>query len=153
MTSLGKITTSISGGVFSRPLDALVILKTINMESEMKKVKVVKVDSDSLEFDNGVVLSSAHESECCEQHYLSLADLTLTDFEGLEFDLTSDDFFERIEGFGIALKPLVGFPVRIPGYGYNNGYYSGQLDLTLSDNKGFSKVFDVTECQVVECSM
>ena len=116
----------------------------------MDRVKVVKVDSDSLEFDNGVVLSSDHESDCCEQHYLSLADLTIADFEGLEFDLTSDDFFERIDGYGIALKPLVGFPVRVPGYGYNNGYYSDQLDLILSDGKGFSKVFDVTECQVIE---
>jgi len=97
-----------------------------------------------------VVLSSDHESECCEQHYLSLTDLAVTDFDGLEFDLTSDDFFERIDGYGIALKPLVGFPVRIPGYGFNNGYYSDQLDLTLSDGKGFSKVFDVSECQVIE---
>jgi hypothetical protein len=115
----------------------------------MDRVKVVRVDNESLEFDNGVVLSSDHEKECCEFHYLSLADLTIADFEGLEFDLTSDDFFERIEGYGIALKPLVGFPVRVPGYGCNNGYYSDQLDLILSDGKGFSKVFDVTECQVV----
>lgn len=116
----------------------------------MNKAKVVKIDSDSLEFDNGVVLTSDHEPDCCERHYLSLADLTISDFEGLEFDLTSDNFFERIEGYGIALNPLKGFPVRIPGYGYNNGYYSDQLDLVLSDGKGFSKVFDISECQVVE---
>jgi len=73
--------------------------------------------------------------------------LTLADFAGLEFDLTSDDFFERIVGYGIALKPIVGFPVRIPGYGSNNGYYSSDLDLVLIDGKGFSKVFDITECQ------
>jgi hypothetical protein len=75
--------------------------------------------------------------------------LTLADFDGLEFDLTSDDFFERIEGYGIALKPVAGHPVRIPGYGSNNGYYSSQLDLVLSDGKGFSKVFDVSECQKI----
>jgi len=76
--------------------------------------------------------------------------LALADFDGLEFDLTSDGFFERIEDYGIALKPLVGFPVRIPGYGSNNGYYSDQLDLILSDGKAFSKVFDITECQEVD---
>jgi hypothetical protein len=113
----------------------------------MNKVKVVKVDSDGLEFDNGVMLDSNHDSDCCESHYLSFADLTITDFEGLEFDLTSDDFFERIDGYGIALKPLAGHPVRIPGYGSNNGYYSSQLDLVLSDGKGFSKVFGISECQ------
>ena len=116
----------------------------------MNRVKVVKVDSDSLEFDNGVVLSSDHKSDCCEQHYLSLTDFDIADFDELEFDLTSDDFFERIDGYGIALKPLVGYPVRIPGYGFNNGYYSSQLDLKLSDGKGFSRVFDVSECQVIK---
>lgn len=29
----------------------------------MNKVKVVKVDSESLEFDNGVVLTSNHDSD------------------------------------------------------------------------------------------
>lgn len=76
--------------------------------------------------------------------------MTLADFDGLEFDLTSDDFFERIEGYGIALKPLVGHPVRIPGYGSNNGYYSSRLDLVLSDRKGVLKVYDVSECQVID---
>lgn len=107
----------------------------------MDKVKVVKVDSDGLDFDNGVRLNSDHDSECCEWHYLSLADLTVADFDGLEFDLTSEEFFERIDGYGIALKPLAGHPVRIPAYGTNNGCYSSQLDLVLSDGKGFSKVF------------
>lgn len=113
----------------------------------MNKVKVVKMDSDSLQFDNGVSLTSDHEPECCESHYLHFGDLTLDDFNGLEFDLTSDNFFERIEDYGIALKPIHGHPVRIPGYGFNSGYYSSNLDLVLSDNKGFRKVFDISECQ------
>ena len=115
----------------------------------MKKLKVVKIDSDSIEFDNGVQLYSNHDQNCCEHHYLSLDDLTLEDFAGLEFDLTNDDFFERIEDYGIALKPISGFPVRIPGYGSNNGYYSSNLDLIITDNKGFTKTFDISECQVV----
>ena len=116
----------------------------------MNKVKVVKVDSDELEFDNGVRLGSYHDQECCESHYLSLADLTLADFEGLEFDLTSEEFFERVDDYGILLKPLAGHPVRIPGYGVNDGYYSSQLDLVLSDGEGFSRVFDISECQAYE---
>ena len=115
----------------------------------MNRVKVIKVDDGLLEFDNGVKLYSDHDQDCCESHELSLADLTIGDFEELEFDLTSDNFFERIEGYGIALLPLRGHPVRIPGYGSNNGYYSAQLNLVLNDGKGFSKVFDVTECQTI----
>ena len=112
----------------------------------MNKVKVIYIN-DGIMFDNGVFLFSNHESDCCESHYLDFTYITIDDFDGLEFDLTSDDFFERVEGYGIALKPLNGHPVRIPGYGRNNGYYSCHLDLVLSDNKGFSKVFDVSECQ------
>lgn len=115
----------------------------------MKNLKVVKVVSDSLEFDNGMVLLSYHDQDCCENHYLSLADLTLTDFEGLVFDLTDNDFFERIEDYGIALKPKNGHPVRIPGYGSNNGCYSTNLDLiiTNTDGHGVFKQYDITECQ------
>lgn len=115
----------------------------------MNKVRVVNIWPESLQFDNGVILSSCHESDCCESHYLSFTDLALDEFDELEFDLTSDKFFERIEGYGIALKPLSGHPVRIPGYGYNNGYYSSNLDLFLSDDKGLSIKFDVSECQVI----
>lgn len=118
-------------------------------KKDNKNLKVVKLDLDSLEFDNGVKLYSYHESDCCENHYLSFSDLTLDDFEGLEFDLSNDDFFERIEGYGIALKPIKGFPIRIPGYGENNGYYSENLSLIVTDCNGFEKRYDVTECQKV----
>ena len=112
-------------------------------------LKVIEIDSKSntLIFENGVKLCSYHQTDCCESHYLSLEDLTLDDFEGLEFDLTNDDFFERIDGYGISLKPIIGHPVRIPGYGSNNGYYSCELDLIVTDGKGGCKSYDITECQ------
>jgi hypothetical protein len=110
-------------------------------------VKVVKVDSDSLTFDNGVTLYSNHDRNCCESHWLCFNDLSLEDFEGLEFDLSNDNFFERIKGYGIAIKPIFGHPVRVPGYGENNGYYSSDLELIVSDGKGFEKTFDISECQ------
>jgi len=112
--------------------------------------KVVRITEDDLYFDNDKKLSSTHERECCEMHYLSFEDLTLEDFEGLEFDLESN-FFERIEDYGIALLPIVGHPVRIPGYGWNNGYYSSQLDLVLLDTHNeIIKAFDVSECQDIK---
>ena len=113
----------------------------------MNKVKVVKIDSDSVEFENGVNLYSNHYKDCCESHYLSLDDLTMVDFEGLEFDLTNDSFFKRIEGYGIELIPINGHSVKIPGYGYNNGYYSSNLSLILTDDNGFRKEYDIFECQ------
>ena len=115
----------------------------------MENLKVVKIDSDSLEFDNGMILYSNHEQNCCENHYLSLSDLTIDDFNGLEFDLSNDGFFERIEDYGIALKPKKGHPVRIPVYASNNGYYSSNLDLIITNTDGRSifKKYDISECQ------
>ena len=113
----------------------------------MKNVKVVKVDSEGIEFDNGMRLYSFHDQDCCEHHYLSFDNLTIEDFNGLEFDITNDEFFERIEDYGIALNPTNGHPVRIAGYGSNNGYYSSNLELIIADGRNIYKQFDITECQ------
>jgi len=115
----------------------------------MDKLKVIKIDSSEITFDNGSKLYSNHEQDCCESHSLSMNDLTLDDFDGLEFNLTTDEFFERIPEYGIALKPIVGHPVRIPGYGSNNGYYSSNLDLIITNayNMGIYKEYNITECQ------
>lgn len=115
----------------------------------MENQKVVKIEKESILFENGCKLFSNHEKDCCEVHYLSFKDLTIEDFDGLEFNLTTDLFFERIEGYGIALLPINGHPVRIPGYGYNNGYYSSQLDLILTDGKKITKTYDISDCQTI----
>ena len=115
----------------------------------MNKLKVVKVNDEGLEFDNGVKLYSYHSQDCCENHELYFRDLTLAEFEGLEFDLTNDGFFKRVPGYGIELIPIHGFSVRIAGHGSNNGYYSDSLDLIISDGKGFEKTFGISDCQIV----
>jgi len=107
---------------------------------------VVKIEKESIEFDNGVQLYSNHESECCENHWLSFEHLTLDDFDKLKFDLSTDTFFKRIDGYGIELIPVRGHSVKVPGYGSNNGYYSSQLELVLSGG-GLDKTFDISECQ------
>lgn len=115
----------------------------------MEKLKVVKVTSDELVFDNGFKLFSDHNQDCCEHHYLDFSDLTIGDFEDLEFNLANDYFFNRVEEYGIELKPLVGHVVRIPGYGLNNGYYGSNIDLVIADLNGKTiKSYDVSECQL-----
>lgn len=116
----------------------------------MEKLKVVKIDSDIIEFENGIKLYSNHDSDCCESHELYIKDLMMSDFEGLEFDLTNDNFFKRIPDYGIELIPIHGHSVKIAGHGYNNGYYSDQLDLILTDGKDLKKIYDITDCQVIE---
>lgn len=112
----------------------------------MNKSKVVRVGSFGITFDNGAELSSCHNRDCCESHELYFQDLSLADFEGLEFDLSNDNFFKRVDGYGIELLPIHGHPVRVAGHGYNNGYYSSNMDLLLT-NGYETKTFDISECQ------
>jgi hypothetical protein len=113
----------------------------------MEKLKVINIGSDAIEFENGVKLYSNHETDCCEYHKLNLSDLTIADFEGLEFDLTNDGFFNRIPDYGIELIPLHGHSVKIAGHGYNNAYYSDQLDMIIEKDGKENKRYDITECQ------
>lgn len=116
----------------------------------MENLKVVKIDQCYIYFEKGIKLYSEHVSDCCESHELSFNDLTIEDFKGLEFDLTGDGFFNRIEDYGIELIPIKGYSVKIPGYGYNNGYYSSDLELVIGNDKGVLKTFDITDCQEIE---
>lgn len=108
--------------------------------------KVTKIDSYVIYFDDGSVLTSDHEQSCCENHYLSFEDLTMKDFEGLDFNLSGGEgyLFNKIEDYGIELIPVIGHSIKIPGYGYNNGYYSDNLTLVIGNSS-----YDITECQVV----
>ena len=115
----------------------------------MDKLTVVAINQESIIFNNGVVLDSDHNQDCCEEHYLSFEDLDLKDFNGLEFDLTGDTFFKKIDGYGVELVPINGFSVKVPGYGSNNGYYSDDLTLCVR-GEGIDKEFDITECQEID---
>lgn len=110
--------------------------------------KVVKVDSDTVYFQDGFQLYSYHEQECCESHYLSFGDLTIDDFKDLEFDLSDENFFKRIDDYGIELIPLKGHSIKVPGYGSNNGYYSSNIDLVLF-GKDVLIHYDVSDCQIL----
>lgn len=107
--------------------------------------KVVEVKDEYIKFDNGITIFSEHEQDCCEHHYIDFSYVNLDDFDGLEFDLSDDKFFNRVDGYGLELIPVSGWGVRIPGYGSNNGYYSSNLSLSLSDGRHF----DISDCQVI----
>ena len=116
----------------------------------MNNLKVVKVDTrnDVIEFDNGFKIYSDHQQDCCEHHYLDFSDLIIDDFDDLEFDLTDENFFNRIEDYGIELKPIKGHSVKVPGYGSNNGYYGSNIDLVIENKEGkVIKTYDISECQ------
>lgn len=112
----------------------------------MGNVTVEKLLGHEIIFNDGTILTSEHRSDCCEEHYLSMSDLTLEDFEGLEFDLSNDDFFKRIPEYGIELIPVKGHSVKIPAYAENNGYYSDNLELVIKGDN-YIKKYNITNCQ------
>ena len=116
----------------------------------MKTHKVVSVTSEGIRFDSGLFLSSHHNSDCCEHHELTFTDITLQDFDGLEFVIDAEgSFFRKVDGYGIEMIPVHGHSVRIPGHGYNNGYYGANLSLCVT-GEGIDLDFDITECQLIE---
>jgi hypothetical protein len=106
--------------------------------------RVIEINENLL-FDDGSELYSEHDQDCCESHYLSFDDLTLSDFDGLDFDLDGK-FFEEVPDFGIRLISLDGRVIPIPGYGSNNGYYSSNLSLILARGN-YIKEFNISDCQ------
>lgn len=115
----------------------------------MNNLKVIRVSKEVLYFTKNVELTSGHEQDCCETHYLDFSDLGIGDFDNLEFDFTNDNFFRKIEGYGIELVPIKGYSVRIPGYGCNNGYYGTDLQLVINGHNNFHKEYDISECQEI----
>lgn len=115
----------------------------------MNLVTVKEINSEAIIFSNGYQLISEHDQDCCENHYLDFSDLVLDDFKHCLFDLDSE-FFEKIEDYGIAIIPINNHKIRIPEYGYNNGYYSSELILTIID-ENFKKVksWDISDCQII----
>lgn len=111
--------------------------------------KIKEIKEDIIYFENGFKLYSDHDQACCESHYLDFEHIKEEDYKDLEFDLSNDNFFTRIEDYGIALNATNNFPLRIPGYGYNNGYYGSNIDLILETDKGL-RTYDVSECQIIE---
>lgn len=112
----------------------------------MNKLKVVEVESNCIRFDNEIILHALHDKPSYE-FYLCFDDLTLDDFKDLEFDLTSDKFFNRMIGYGIELIPIKGHPIRTPGYCVNNGYYTSDLLLVLTSGDDIIKKFEVSDNQ------
>lgn len=85
------------------------------------RTKIMKADDESIVFDNGYQLYSTHERECCEFHYLDTTQVDMDEVKDLEFNLEGTSFYRPVAGYGIELLPLNGHPVRVPGYGHNNG--------------------------------
>lgn len=103
-----------------------------------QKTKIKQVSEYSILLDNGYIIESHHEQSCCETHYLAIGEsrdelLKLGEFDTIEVEI--------IKGFGIKFNG-----VAIAGYGDNNGCYSSDLALIISNSKE-KYIIDCTEGQ------
>lgn len=112
----------------------------------MTIVTIEKVDDEGIYCDNGYFIYSRHDPDCCEYHWLAFEEAD-DDLVGKQLNL-SEEWFIRVEDYGIRLVPINEHEVCIPGYGQNNGYYSSNISLYIIDSNGFViQEHDVSECQ------
>jgi hypothetical protein len=103
--------------------------------------------SPHISFDCGLSIVFERDSDMGASANFDLEHIGMQDFEGLEFDLSDDKFFRKIEGYGIELIPTNGHSVKIPGYAVVDGYYSCNLYMELR------KDYELFSGQLVESYM
>ena len=111
--------------------------------------RVVSSEREQITLDDGSTIESNHDADCCEHHWLDFSEAARDgELIGLDLDL-SGEWFRRVDGYGIELLPAMGdrHPVRVPGYGSNNGYYGSNIELILRRPTGERHIWDVSECQ------
>lgn len=123
-------------------------------------MKIIEIGEESLTFDNGTVLMSTHDSDCCEWHWLDFSVMRTYNIStkngksiniyDQEFDFSNGVPFKKVEDIGIILDDVDGNHYLICGYGSNNGYYGTNIDLVYCNSDG-DRIYeyDVTECQEV----
>ena len=112
-------------------------------------MKIIRVNENSLEFDNGKILYSLHEQDCCEEHYADFESIIGQGWEDADFDDTlmamlyeipekryhtekmDTDEFQTF--FSLIDKNKNKYIINI--YNSNNGYYDTTVMLEMYDPK------------------
>lgn len=132
-----------------------------NKKQMLSNMKIVEIGDEYLRFDNGCILMSDHEQDCCESHWLDFSVMsgynvgtatgkTINIYEQV-FDFSNGVSFKEVEDMGILLTDIEGNNYLVNGYGENNGYYGTNIDLILCD-ENYKTIFeyDVSNCQKID---
>ena len=102
--------------------------KLAKMYSEMNSgiIRIIKVDDECIEFNNGSKIEFDHNPDCCEWNY---ADFSQLEPLARKTTFTLPLTFEKAEnsGFRFGNPPQKMF--FIPCYSEQNGYYSTDVDI------------------------
>lgn len=90
-----------------------------------RQVTIVKIEEESIELSDGTNIYSFHDQDCCEHHWADFSVLEVNPDHKNPFDKLD---FKGVEGLGFLMNGML-----VNGYGDNNGYYSSNLDLVVTD--------------------
>ena len=89
-------------------------------------MKIVKVDSGAIEFDNGGMITFDHDQDCCESNY---ADFEQLEERAMDVEFVENLKFEKVDGYGFRFGNGGNEMFFIPCYSEQNGYYSSDVDI------------------------
>lgn len=111
-------------------------------------MKIIKVTEDCILFDNGFELTSYHEHDCCEEHYVDFTSINGQGWEDKEFPETlkglvklenieyGKEAFHDYDGYSFCnIVDKKGNVYVLNIYNSNNGYYSNDVDLLMNGEK------------------
>ena len=105
-------------------------------------MKILSINDECIEFDNGSTITYSHSADCCEWNYADFKqvdDLALT----VEFDEELD--FEVVDNVGFRFGNNDGRMFFVPCYSEQNGYYSNDLVVYFN----IERVLNV-DCEVID---
>lgn len=108
-------------------------------------MKLKTWNDDTVVFDDGTVVAYEHDQECCEVNWADFSVLGIAShFRDLVF---SSLHIDPIDGAGFNMVPLdgdgipiSGATVFIPCYSDQNGYYSDDITITVSNQSAIERV-------------
>lgn len=92
--------------------------------------KIIKLEENLIEFDDGTMITADHCQDCCENNYADCEQLDdiarNTDFD------TANLVFEEVEGSGFRFGNAPAKMFFVPCYSDQNGYYSDDVYIYLN---------------------
>lgn len=118
-------------------------------------MKIKQINDREIIFDNGYILDSFHDRDCCEDVYADFEILktynvsTKTgktiNIKDIEFEEYIEKIMEKVEDAGFNLISKIGEKFFVPCYNDNNGYYSNEIILRLKKGE-ITVSIDITGC-------
>lgn len=122
-------------------------------------MKIIKITPNYVEFDNGSIIESDHNNDCCESHYVDFTSLLHQGAENADFPRNLLDLvvkksyeneneskydYESWQSF-IDIKDKKGHKYTLTIYNSNNGYYGTDVRLILTNKwvKGYQEIYEV----------